>query len=137
MNSSSLLKIKLTLLYTFQGKRRNRRQISVDMPPDEYERHPTINQPADRDDEMNNRELFARDLVPQGLLNPDNPIARSQYIEAQQNKVQFASNNNFFKNVTENKDISKLVAQLATCINATKKVRIKQFFDFHSECFIR
>jgi hypothetical protein len=42
--------------------------------------------------------------------------------QQQQPKVQFALANSFFKNVSDNKDIAKLVAQLATCINATKKV---------------
>lgn len=37
-------------------------------------------------------------------------------------KVQFTTDNNFYKNVTENKDIAKLVSQLATCITTTKTV---------------
>ena len=85
------------------------------MQPDEDERRPTIN----RDDDGNNLDPFTRDVVPQGLFNTDN---RPQYPDSQQPKVQFSINNNFFKNVTENKDISKLISQLATCINGTKKV---------------
>ena len=44
-------------------------------------------------------------------------------LDQQPAKVQFAPANNYFKHVSENKDVSKLVALLATCINATKKVR--------------
>jgi hypothetical protein len=84
------------------------------MLPDANERRPTMNQLTDRDDDGNNL-----DVVPQGLFNADN---RLQYPDSQQPKVQFSINNNFFKNVTENKDISKLISQLATCINGTKKV---------------
>ena len=52
------------------------------------------------------------------------PRSRVNTLDDQQqvSKVQFITSNNFFKNVTDNKDIAKLNAQLATCINATKKV---------------
>jgi spore germination protein GerM len=48
--------------------------------------------------------------------------------DQQQTRVQFTPANNYFKNVSENKDVAKLVALLATCINATKKVYPNYFY---------
>jgi hypothetical protein len=42
--------------------------------------------------------------------------------DQQQTRVQFTPVNNYFKNVSDNKDVAKLVSLLITCINATKKV---------------
>jgi len=75
----------------------------VDVQTSEHDRY----HPIERDDDGNNLESSTKDLVPQIIQQP---------------KVQFTLTNNFFKNVSDNKDISKLISQLATCINATKKV---------------
>ncbi|CAF0729412.1 unnamed protein product, partial [Didymodactylos carnosus] len=41
--------------------------------------------------------------------------------DQQERQVVFTPTNNYYKNVSENKDIAKLISLLATCINATKK----------------
>lgn len=109
------------------------------MPGSESESRVTTNQTPDRDDEGNpttpgvapssiNLEASTRDLLAQTATSMDagNPRSRAQEQantnDAQQSKVQFIPANNYFKNVSENKDVAKLVALLATCINATRKV---------------
>lgn len=72
-----------------------------------------------------NSESLIRDIPPKGLPIPINILTRpriNENTDGQQSKVQFAANPNFFKNVSENKDIGKLISQLATCINITKNV---------------
>jgi len=97
----------------------------------EPDRHTKRSNTIDRDDEANrpairnNSVSSTREQASQVLTTTDNINARSRantHADQQQPKVQFAVANNFFKNVTDNKDIAKLVSQLATCINATKKV---------------
>ncbi len=72
-----------------------------------------------RDDDGNNPESSTKDLSPPIVTSL---LRANEQVDSQQPKVQFILTNNFFKNVSENKDISKLISQLATCINATKKV---------------
>jgi hypothetical protein len=99
--------------------------------PGEHTQHPKTGHTSERDDEANppiinnNPELSAREQASQVLTISDNINTRSRtntHADQQQAKVQFTVANTFFKNVSDNKDIAKLVAQLATCINATKKV---------------
>ena len=101
----------------------------------------TTNQTPDRDDEGNpvtpaaipssiNLEASTRDLLAQTSTSMEGTNTRSRIQEqisvneTQQNKVHFVPTNNYFKNVSENKDVAKLVALLATCINATRKVTL-------------
>ena len=76
-----------------------------------------------------NIELTARELVTQNSITGEGVNnsrlkgqEQSNLMESQHGKVQFVPTNNFFKNVSENKDVAKLVALLATCINSTRKV---------------
>jgi len=116
--------------FVFQGKRDVKQELPVDTQSGEPDRHNKRSNTIDRDDEANrpairnNSDSSTREQASQ-LLTTDNINTRSRantYADQQQPKVQFAVANNFFKNVTDNKDIAKLVAQLATCINSTKKV---------------
>lgn len=75
-----------------------------------------------------NLESSGRDLTHQAINTTDGTINRTRATEQtttgehQPARVQFTPSNNYFRNVSENKDVVKLVALLATCINATKKV---------------
>lgn len=98
----------------------------------------------DRDDETNQvipgtalsgpTAEGVRELITQTSLSLDVNATRLKTaettVEGQQGRVQFAATNNYFKNVSENKDVSKLVSLLATCINASRKVVL------HSSNFI-
>ncbi|UJR23298.1 hypothetical protein I4U23_026313 [Adineta vaga] len=95
-------------------KRSNNKKSTVNNSEENNERFPT-----NRDDELN---------PPIIANNPDSidnilPRSRVNTVDDQQQapRVQFTTTNNFYKNVTDNKDIAKLIAQLATCINSTKK----------------
>jgi hypothetical protein len=105
-----------------------------DMQSNENESHAINHQMTDRDDEGNpttpisNLDSSARDTMPSTVTIAEGTNTRLRAHEQtaigdlSQNKVQFIPVNNYFKNVSENKDIAKLVALLTTCINATKKV---------------
>ena len=100
------------------------RRLTMAQPP-EYERRPTISRPLEGEEDGNNSDLSPKDPGLQVLITSENINTRpriSENIDSQQAKVQFILPNNFYKNVSENKDIGKLISQLATCINATKKV---------------
>lgn len=116
----------------------------MEVPGSESESRVTTNQTPDRDDDGNpissaaptsgqptpaiNLDASTRDLLAQPATSMEGGNTRSRIqeqisvVETQQNKVQFVPTNNYFKNVSENKDVAKLVALLATCINATRKV---------------
>lgn len=111
----------------------------MDIPASESESHMGANVNIDRDDEGNpitpgpnatamNLESSTRDLTAQGLVSTDSTTSRGRGTDqannadqVQQSRVQFTPANNYYKNVTDNKDVAKLVSLLATCINATKK----------------
>lgn len=112
----------------------------MDAPGSESESHMGTNVNADRDDEGNpttpgpmtsgiNLESSTRDLAAQGIISTDGTTSRGRATadqpnttdQPQQSRVQFTPANNYYKNVTDNKDVAKLVSLLATCINATKK----------------
>ena len=112
----------------------------------ENESRTTTNQTPDRDDDGNtavsipntpgiNLESSNRDLMAPTATSGDGTMSRlrvheqTSAVEGQQSKVQFIPTNNYFKNVSENKDVAKLVALLATCINATKKVGLRLSCD--------
>lgn len=95
---------------------------------------------ADRDDDGNpvttpaptsagiNLDSSARDITGQGVISVENTNSRLRATDppagtadGQQSRVQFTPANNYYKNVSDNKDIAKLVSLLVTCINATKK----------------
>jgi hypothetical protein len=113
-----------------KGKRDGKIETLVETQPGENEPQLATNPSTERDEEGNvvNSESSVRDLAPQGLVPSDvinNRLKVNDQDEQQQQqppKVQFTPTNNYFKNVAENKDLAKLVSQLATCINATKKV---------------
>lgn len=126
-----------------QSKRGNKQETPLDAPPTESESHLAINPVAERDDEVNPTtpapppppqsagllESSTRDLAPTDSTNSrlrstdptTNPDQQAQQ-QQQQNRVQFTPANNYYKNVSDNKDVAKLVSLLVTCINATKKV---------------
>ncbi len=79
----------------------------------------------DDDGNNNNPELSPKDAALQIITTSENVNIRpriNENLDSQQVKMQFILPNNFYKNVSENKEIGKLISQLATCINATKKV---------------
>ena len=109
-----------------------------------------MNQTPDRDEDGGratptsgtlgaNVESSTKDTALQGGTFADGTNSRLRThepvngLDQQLAKVQFAPANNYFKHVSENKDVSKLVALLATCINATKKVRSLRLFSMHME----
>jgi hypothetical protein len=103
------------------------------MQPGESDSHVMANQGGERDDEGNpttpgpttpgiNLELSTRDFPPTADSANSRLRATEQVPTTDQPRVQFTPANNYYKNVSENKDVTKLVALLATCINATKKV---------------
>ena len=109
------------------------------MQPGESESRLMMNQTPDRDDEGHpntpgpttagiNLESSSKDLAP--IVEGTNSRLRAgeQVPTNDQSRVQFTPANNYYKNVSENKDVAKLVALLATCINATKKVYIISYF---------
>ncbi|CAF3405686.1 unnamed protein product [Rotaria sp. Silwood1] len=111
-------------------RQRKKHESTTHMRSDERERYYAINPTFERNEEGsptnigNNTESYTTDLYPQGLITSTNINTRTRVNRSarqqQTSKVQFILDNNFFKNVSENKDILKLVAQLATCINTTK-----------------
>ncbi|CAF0837526.1 unnamed protein product [Adineta steineri] len=122
-----------------QKKSDNNNEIPVDGQAGDNESHLGINPTTERDDEGIpltpglttgggiNLDSSTRDLAHQGLPTTDNTTSRSRAneqittVDHQQGRVPMTPTNNYYKNVTENKDVAKLVAILATCINATKK----------------
>ncbi len=91
----------------------------------EYERRSTITRPLEHEADGNNSDLSPKEPGLQIITTSENANTRpraNENIDSQQTKVQFILPNNFYKNVSENKEIGKLISQLATCINATKKV---------------
>ena len=105
----------------------------------ESESHMALNTNPDRDDEANpvtpgpatsgmNLESSTKELAGQGITSAEGTTSRARGTEPtpnadqQQPRVQFTPANNYFKNVSDNKDVAKLVSLLVTCINATKKV---------------
>ncbi len=131
-------------LFFQQSKRGNKLETPFDAQTTESESHLATNPVPDRDDEGNpvtpgptsagiNLESATKDSAPQGILSTDGAISRlrgteqtalseQQQQQQQQPRVQFTPANNYYKNVSDNKDIAKLVSLLVTCINATKKV---------------
>lgn len=96
-----------------------------DLLPVEYERRPTILFSTEHDASGINPESASKDGVVQVIPTSENFHPRPRVIESndsQRTKMPVPVANNFYKNVSENKDIIKLVSQLATCINTTKKV---------------
>lgn len=74
---------------------------------------------------MTNRETSAKSVTVQDVSSQPNANIRPKSYDnrnLQESKVQFASSNNFYRTVIENKEISKLVTQLTTCIVLIKKV---------------
>jgi len=121
----------------------------LDAQTTESESHLAANPVPDRDDEGNpvtpgptsagiNLESATKDSAPQGILSTDGANSRlrgteqtalsEQQQQQQQPRVQFTPANNYYKNVSDNKDIAKLVSLLVTCINATKKVYLYLIF---------
>jgi hypothetical protein len=129
-----------------QTKRGTKTEIPYDAQASESESHLAINSIPDRDDDANppttpgptssaiNLESSTKDLAPQGIISADSANSRlrttepttnpeqQQQQQQQQTRVQFVPVNNYYKNVSDNKDVAKLVSLLVTCINATKKV---------------
>lgn len=96
-----------------------------DVLPAEHERRATILLSTEYDENGTNPESATKDAVLQVLPTSENVHTRSRVNEStdsQRTKMPVSVANNFYRNVSENKDIAKLVAQLATCINTTKKV---------------
>jgi dynein heavy chain len=101
------------------------------MPPDtqadESESPRVINPLSERDDEAN-------PMTPgptSAGFNLESPDVTTNRLRAneqtttadnQQSQIQFTPTTNYFRNVSENKDVVKLISLLATCINSTKKV---------------
>ena len=88
----------------------------------------------------NNTKSFNRDLDLDKVPTSNSIINLSQanqQADEHQSKVQFTLTKNLFKNVYENKDITKLIAYLATCINTTKTVwSILLFYFRFFNCFV-
>ncbi|CAF4402891.1 unnamed protein product [Rotaria socialis] len=113
-----------------RGKRKGQLEPKSNLNSQEQERLRAINSMTERNDEDNavyggyNSESFRIDLNPQGIMTSTNVNSGTRFnarVDQQQiSKVQFTVDNNFFKSVSENKDIAKLVSQLATCITTTK-----------------
>lgn len=111
---------------------------------------------VDHDEELNpvtpgsavvafNFDSSTKDINAQGQFSNDGTASRLRATDStvaadpQQTRVQFTPANNYFKNVSENKDVAKLVALLATCINATKKVKKFLFYliiEIHLSLFV-
>ena len=124
--------------------------MALDAAAGDNESHGGVNPQSDREDEGApttpgltptgfNLDVSTRDLTHQGIPANDNSLNRTRATEPtttdhRQERVQFTPVNNYYKNVSENKDVAKLVAILATCINATKKVNLKTSRDDYS-CF--
>ncbi|CAF1610032.1 unnamed protein product, partial [Adineta ricciae] len=120
-----------------QSKRENNTEIPLDAATGDNESHAGVNPQSDREDEGApttpgltptgfNLDASTRDLTHQGVPANDTSLNRTRATEPtttdhRQERVQFTPANNYYKNVSENKDVAKLVAILATCINATKK----------------
>ncbi|CAF0880138.1 unnamed protein product [Rotaria sordida] len=122
-----------------QRKRSSKHDIPLDTQIGDSESHLAINPTADHEEENNpitpgsalagaNLETSARDVFHQGSSATTDAGTTSRLrgheqtnTDQQHSRVQFTPANNYFKNVSENKDVAKLVALLATCINATKK----------------
>ncbi len=125
-----------------QNKRATKSETPYDAQASENESHVAINSIPDRDDDAipstpgpissaNNLESSIKDLPPQGIVSAESANSRlrtneqaTTNSEQQQTRVQFVPVNNYYKNVSDNKDVAKLVSLLLTCINATKKVYI-------------
>jgi len=127
-----------------QNKRGTKTETPYDAQASESESHLAINSIPDRDDDANppttpgptssavNLESSTKDVAPQGIISADSANSRlrttepttnpEQQQQQQQTRVQFVPVNNYYKNVSDNKDVAKLVSLLVTCINATKKV---------------
>lgn len=124
--------ISIYVMFYFQDKQKGSFGSTNDTDLDERERQGPLVRIVERPDERNptnitnnNLESNGLDLAPQGLVNSTNITDQGQINPPgarRQSKVHFTIDNNFFKNVAENKDIAKLVSQLATCINTTKTV---------------
>lgn len=96
--------------------------------PIEHERRATIFLVPEYDSNGNILESPSKDVVLQIPAPSDNPHPRSRMhesVDSQRLKMPLPVANNFYKSVSENKDIAKLISQLATCINTTKKVFIR------------
>jgi len=80
-----------------------------------------------------NLESSTKELAAQGIVSADGTTSRirgtdpTSNTDPQQPRVQFTPANNYYKNVSDNKDVAKLVSLLVTCINATKKVELILF----------
>ena len=132
-----------TIIYVdWQDKSESKPEPTLsDSQPIEHERRPTIIYPPENERRLTiaypterrstilehdeDLELPPKDAAVQIITTSENVNTRSrvnEQVDAQQGKVQFTLPNNFYKNVSENKEIAKLVSQLATCTNATKKV---------------
>jgi len=109
------------------------------MPPDtqagESESPLAINPLSERDDEANPPMTPGPTSAGFNLESPDVTTNRLRTNEQsttgdhQQSQIQFTPTNNYFRNVSENKDVVKLISLLATCINSTKKVYRISYFD--------
>ncbi len=123
-----------------QSKRTTKQDTPNDAQINESESHLAINPNPDRDDEANpntpgptssgmNLESSTKELAAQGISSVEGTTSRirgneptTTNTDQQQSRVQFTPANNYYKNVSDNKDVAKLVSLLVTCINATKKV---------------
>ncbi|CAF4139157.1 unnamed protein product, partial [Rotaria magnacalcarata] len=120
-----------------QSKRTSKLETPLDTQTGDSESHLATNPPSDHDEEVPpvtpgsasagiNLEASTKDLfhqIPPSSEGTNSRLRGNENANADQqhHRVQFTPANNYFKNVSENKDVAKLVSLLATCINATKK----------------
>ncbi|CAF3537957.1 unnamed protein product [Rotaria sordida] len=127
----TIINISKNISQWSKDRKKKKHGPTMDMYSAEHERYDALNPTKDRNNERyptnidNNSESYTTDLHPQRLSTTSANInTRTQVNErvrpSQTSKVQFTLDNNCFKSISENKDILKLIAQLATCINTTK-----------------
>ena len=100
----------------------NESVVATQTNPNEFEDNPLlVNEP------IPNVESSTRDApndVPTHRTRGNTMLTIQEFIQPV--KPQFSSGENFFKLISENKEINKLVGQLATCISVIKKVKGKR-----------
>ena len=109
----------------------------MDPPAGENDSHLVAHPITERDDEDRpitsdlvpptyNPNLSAREPPAAGTSAADILTTRSRgntVVPAPESQQQAKATNSYYKHVAENKDISKLIGQLATCINTSKEVQ--------------